>query len=188
MNLKPTQKVRWPNVTLSSLPRFEKSLDKWFKRKNVRIWITEYGHEAQAGRRAEGRLARRAGRLRGAGARAGAQDPRDGHVHLVRLPRPSDERVAERSPHPYRRCRSRRWRGSEPRPRAWSTRGTRSSTCRGGIASPTVHGPAARVRAGHAGRASASASTSRSSRRAGSSPSGQATAPFGARRDRARSG
>ena len=46
-NLKPTQKVKWPNVTLSSLPRFEQSLDKWFKRKNVRIWITEFGHETK---------------------------------------------------------------------------------------------------------------------------------------------
>jgi hypothetical protein len=46
--LKPTQKVKWPNVTLSSLPRFERSLDKWFKRKGVRIWITEYGHETKA--------------------------------------------------------------------------------------------------------------------------------------------
>ena len=39
--------VKWPNVTLSSFPRFEKSLDTWFKRKNVRIWITEYGHEVK---------------------------------------------------------------------------------------------------------------------------------------------
>jgi hypothetical protein len=46
-NQKPLQKVRWPNVTLASFPRFEKSLDKWFKRKNVRIWITEYGHEVK---------------------------------------------------------------------------------------------------------------------------------------------
>ena len=45
--LKPTQKVRWPNVTLTSLPRFEQSLDTWFKRKGVRIWITEYGHETK---------------------------------------------------------------------------------------------------------------------------------------------
>jgi hypothetical protein len=45
--MKPTQKVKWPNVTLSAFPRFEKSLDKWFKRKNVRIWITEYGHEVK---------------------------------------------------------------------------------------------------------------------------------------------
>jgi cellulase (glycosyl hydrolase family 5) len=47
-NQKPDQKVRWPNVTLASFPRFEKSLDTWFKRKNVRIWITEYGHEVKS--------------------------------------------------------------------------------------------------------------------------------------------
>jgi hypothetical protein len=47
-NQKPTQKVKWPNVTLASFPRFEKSLDTWFKRKNVRIWITEYGHEVKS--------------------------------------------------------------------------------------------------------------------------------------------
>jgi hypothetical protein len=46
-NLKPTQKVKWPNVTLSSMARFEKSLDKWFKRKGVRIWITEFGYETK---------------------------------------------------------------------------------------------------------------------------------------------
>jgi hypothetical protein len=49
VNLKPTQKVRWPNVTLSSLPQFETSLDKWFGRKNIPIWITEYGHETKPG-------------------------------------------------------------------------------------------------------------------------------------------
>jgi hypothetical protein len=47
-NQKPNQKVRWPNVTLASFGRFEKSLDSWFKRKNVRIWITEYGHEVKS--------------------------------------------------------------------------------------------------------------------------------------------
>ena len=31
---------------------FEQSLDGWFKRKNIRIWITEYGHETKSGRRA----------------------------------------------------------------------------------------------------------------------------------------
>ncbi|MGZ8795423.1 MAG: cellulase family glycosylhydrolase, partial [Gaiellaceae bacterium] len=45
--MKPNQKVKWPNVTLSAFPRFAASLDKWFKRKNVRIWITEYGHEVK---------------------------------------------------------------------------------------------------------------------------------------------
>jgi hypothetical protein len=47
-NQKPNQKVRWPNVTLASFARFEKSLDTWFKRKNTRIWITEYGHEVKS--------------------------------------------------------------------------------------------------------------------------------------------
>ena len=41
----PTQRVRWPNVTLSSLPQFEASLDRWFGRKNIPIWISEYAHE-----------------------------------------------------------------------------------------------------------------------------------------------
>jgi len=45
---KPSQLVRYPNVTLKSFPRFEKDLDKWFKRKNVRLWITEYGHEVKS--------------------------------------------------------------------------------------------------------------------------------------------
>jgi hypothetical protein len=44
---KPTQVVRWPNVTLSQLPRFEKSLDQWFRRSGIPIWITEYGYETK---------------------------------------------------------------------------------------------------------------------------------------------
>jgi len=46
-SLKPTQKVRWPNVTLSSMGRFEEAVDSWFKRKGTRMWITEYGHEVR---------------------------------------------------------------------------------------------------------------------------------------------
>lgn len=46
-NLGPTQKVRWPNVTLGQLGRFETSLDTWFKRRSIPIWITEYGHETR---------------------------------------------------------------------------------------------------------------------------------------------
>src|SRR5262249_35002193 len=45
-NLPPTQKVRYPNVALSTLPQFEKDLKKWFHR-SVPIWITEYGHETK---------------------------------------------------------------------------------------------------------------------------------------------
>jgi hypothetical protein len=44
---KPNQVVRWPNVTLSQLPRLEKSLDSWFRRKNIPIWITEYGYQTR---------------------------------------------------------------------------------------------------------------------------------------------
>jgi hypothetical protein len=49
VNMKPTQKVRYPNVTLLSLPRFEQDLDSWFGRKNIPLWITEYGHETRPG-------------------------------------------------------------------------------------------------------------------------------------------
>jgi hypothetical protein len=47
-NLPPLQKVRYPNVTLSTMPQFEKDLKKWFKR-TVPVWITEYGHETKPG-------------------------------------------------------------------------------------------------------------------------------------------
>jgi hypothetical protein len=46
---KPTQKVRYPNVTLTTMPQFEKDLDKAFGRKNVPVWITEYGNETKPG-------------------------------------------------------------------------------------------------------------------------------------------
>jgi len=46
-NLKPSQKVRWPNVTLGSLPELEANLARLFKRKSVPIWVTEYGHETK---------------------------------------------------------------------------------------------------------------------------------------------
>jgi hypothetical protein len=46
-NLAPSQQVRWPNVTLSKLPRFETSIDQWFHRKNIPVWITEYGYETK---------------------------------------------------------------------------------------------------------------------------------------------
>jgi hypothetical protein len=46
-NSPPSQVVRWPNVSLASLPRFNASLKTWFKRKSVPIWITEYGHQTR---------------------------------------------------------------------------------------------------------------------------------------------
>jgi cellulase (glycosyl hydrolase family 5) len=45
-NLPPTQKVRYPNVTLSTIKKFEADLKKWFHR-TVPVWITEYGHETK---------------------------------------------------------------------------------------------------------------------------------------------
>jgi hypothetical protein len=44
---RPLQVVRWPNVTLSQMTRFERSLDRWFNRKRIPIWITEYGYQTK---------------------------------------------------------------------------------------------------------------------------------------------
>jgi Cellulase (glycosyl hydrolase family 5) len=46
-SLGPGQLVKWPNVSLASMPRFYDSLKTWFRRKHVPIWITEYGHETR---------------------------------------------------------------------------------------------------------------------------------------------
>jgi len=44
----PTQKVRWPNISLTSLPQLEAALDRRF-RKGIPVWITEYGSETRPG-------------------------------------------------------------------------------------------------------------------------------------------
>ena len=46
-NSRPSQVVKWPNVSLASLPRLNESLRSWFKRKSVPIWVTEYGHQTR---------------------------------------------------------------------------------------------------------------------------------------------
>jgi hypothetical protein len=46
-NLRPGQVVKWPNVSLTSLPRFQQSLNKWFGQRNTQIWVTEYGHQTR---------------------------------------------------------------------------------------------------------------------------------------------
>jgi Glycosyl hydrolase catalytic core len=46
-NMPPSQLVKWPNVSLKSLPRLQSSLKTWFKRRNVEIWVTEYGHQTK---------------------------------------------------------------------------------------------------------------------------------------------
>lgn len=45
----PGERYRFPNVNLSTLSTFEKKLDQWFGRKNIPIWITEYGFETKPG-------------------------------------------------------------------------------------------------------------------------------------------
>ena len=84
-NLPPAQKVRYPNVTLSTLPQFEKDLDEVVP-PTVPIWITEYGHETKPGE-PHGVSTAHAGRLREAGAvdREGGSERPD--VRLVHLPR-----------------------------------------------------------------------------------------------------
>ena len=46
-NAQPSQAVKWPNVSLKSLPRLHSSLKTWFKRKSIEIWVTEYGHQTK---------------------------------------------------------------------------------------------------------------------------------------------
>ena len=46
-NSPPTQLVKWPNVSLASLPRFDDNLKKWFHRKSIPVWVTEYGHQTR---------------------------------------------------------------------------------------------------------------------------------------------
>ena len=45
-HLGPTQKVAFPNVTMTQIDRFGQSLQKWFHRR-VPIWITEYGEQTK---------------------------------------------------------------------------------------------------------------------------------------------
>jgi hypothetical protein len=47
LGAKPTQRYRFPNVNLSTMPTFEKKLDQWFHRKSIPMWITEYGFETK---------------------------------------------------------------------------------------------------------------------------------------------
>ena len=49
VNQGPAQKVRYPNVAFSTMKQFESDLDKWFGRKNIPIWVTEYGNETKPG-------------------------------------------------------------------------------------------------------------------------------------------
>jgi Cellulase (glycosyl hydrolase family 5) len=75
---RPTQRVRWPNVTLSQLPRFERSLGTWFRREAIPIWITEYGYQTRPAKSGGVTSAQQAAYLRRA-LDVAAGDPR---VHM----------------------------------------------------------------------------------------------------------
>jgi hypothetical protein len=44
-HLPPDLPSGWPSVTMTSLDRFGRALDRWFGRKRIPLWITEYGYE-----------------------------------------------------------------------------------------------------------------------------------------------
>jgi Cellulase (glycosyl hydrolase family 5) len=71
---RPTQRSRWPNVTLTQLPRFEDRLVQWFHRKTVPIWITEYGYQTRPAKAAGVTTGQQAAYLRTA-LRYAAGDP-----------------------------------------------------------------------------------------------------------------
>ncbi len=121
--LPPTQQGTWPNVTLAQLPRFELSLDKWFKRKNIPIWATEYGYQSKPPGTLGVSLAKQALYLRAGSHEARERPARaDDHlVHVPRLARQSRGRAAC-SPSPGRRSpRSRRSPRTRPRSRPGTT-------------------------------------------------------------------
>ena len=95
MNQKPTQKVLWPNVALTSLPQFETSLDTWFGRKNIPVWITEYGNETKPGEPTGVTEAQQAV-VRDAGDRHREEGQARADVHLVRDARLDRQPLAER--------------------------------------------------------------------------------------------
>ena len=95
VNQGPAQKVRYPNVAFSTMKQFEKDLDKWFGRKNIPVWVTEYGNETKPGEPKGVTEAQQAAYVPQAIAFA-KKDRADPDVHLVRLPRLRRQPVAER--------------------------------------------------------------------------------------------
>ena len=94
-NMKPLQKVRYPNVTLALLPQFELNLRKCFHRR-VPIWITEYGHQSKPEQPHGVTYAQQAAYVE-AGTPGRTRRPERPDVHLVHVPRLSGQSLEERS-------------------------------------------------------------------------------------------
>jgi hypothetical protein len=43
----PTEPARWPRIGIANIERFAESLDLWYGREDIPIWITEYSHETK---------------------------------------------------------------------------------------------------------------------------------------------
>ena len=94
-NLPPLQKVRYPNVTLSTLPLFEQQLKTSFHR-SVPVWITEYGHETKPGEPKGVTTAKQAAYAKQALTIA-KNDPNVQMFGPVRVPRLGGQPLAERA-------------------------------------------------------------------------------------------
>ncbi len=90
--------MKWPNVSLASLPRFDANLKTWFKRKSVPIWVTEYGHQTRPEDSLGVSYATQAAYIQQSISIATKLSVRE-HVHLVRLPGRSGPAVGVGSVH-----------------------------------------------------------------------------------------
>ena len=94
-NMKPLQKVRYPNVTLAMLPQFERNLKKLFHRR-----CADLDHRIRPSDQAGAAVrchVRAAGGLREAGTPDRTRRPERPDVHLVHVPRLPRQRLEERS-------------------------------------------------------------------------------------------
>jgi hypothetical protein len=71
----PDERYRFPNVNLRTLHTFEEKLDRWFRRRNIPIWISEFACETRPGRKGGATPAQQAAYARQA-LEIAAADPR----------------------------------------------------------------------------------------------------------------
>ena len=95
-NAPPTERVRWPNVTLSQLPDSSASTRPLVQPQEIPVWITEYGYQTKPGDRL-GSDRGAAGPLPRAGDESTQGRPPRAALHLVHLPRLRARPLAERS-------------------------------------------------------------------------------------------
>ena len=106
-NLPPMQKVRYPNVTLSTLPKFEERSEEVVPSHRCRSGSPSTATRRSRPSRTASRTAT-AGGVREAGADHREEGSERADVHLVRLPRQRRQPVAERARSRSRARRSRR--------------------------------------------------------------------------------